>query len=285
MTVIAMTRQLGCLGTEVANGIAGRLGLKIIHSEIVANNVAERLGVEESTVLRYVDGSAALFERLAINKRKLSRYTAEEILKLAQQGGVLIRGWGAATLLRDMPHVISVRVCASMNFRVQVMMERSGSTNAEAVRQHLERIDAAQARAMWASFNVEQEDALLYHIVLNTDRLPVDACVNAVCELARHRRFRDPATVRAEVADKFLEAKVNSALTDEISMDTAPTGVIVSAANGRITLVGTSSSGALRGRAEGIAHRVPGVRHIDNRIVSVPNRGRIFWSPKSGKTV
>jgi len=46
MTVIAMTRQPGSLGSEVANGIAGRLGLKIIHSEIVANNVAERLGVE-----------------------------------------------------------------------------------------------------------------------------------------------------------------------------------------------------------------------------------------------
>jgi cytidylate kinase len=276
MTVIAMTRQLGCLGTEVANGIAGRLGLEMIHSEIVANNVAERLGVEESTVLRYVDGSAALFERLAINKRKFSRYTAEEILNIAQQGRVLIRGWGAATLLRDMPHVISVRVCASINFRVRVMMERFGSEDAEAVRQHLERVDAAQARAMRASFDVEQEDALLYHLVLNTDRLPIDACVNTVCELARHRRFRDPATVRAELANKLLEAKVNSALTDEISVGAAPNGVTVSAANGRITLVATSSSGGLRGRAEKIAHRVPGVRQIDNRIVSVPNRGKAF---------
>ena len=276
MTVIAMTRQLGCLGTEVANGVAGRLGLTIIHSEIVANNVAERLGVEQSTVLRYVDGSAALFERLAINKRKFSRYTAEEVLNIAQQGGVLIRGWGAATLLRDMPHVISVRVCASMDFRVRVMMERLGSNDVEAVCGHLERVDAAQARAMRESFHVEQEDALLYHLVLNTDRLPIDACVNAVCELARHRRFRDPATIRAELANKLLEARVNSALTDEISVGAAPTGVTVSAANGRITLVATSSSGGLRGRAERIAHRVPGVRHIDNRIVSVPNRGKVF---------
>src|SRR5215471_17905815 len=75
MAVIAMTRQLGCLGTEVANGIASRLGLKIIHSEVVANNVAERLGVEEGAVLRYVDRLATLVGRLAINKRRLSRYT------------------------------------------------------------------------------------------------------------------------------------------------------------------------------------------------------------------
>ena len=276
MTVIAMTRQLGCLGAEVAAGVAGRLGLEVILSEIVANNVAERLGVGEGMVQRYVEGSASLFERLAINKRKLSRYTAEEILRIAQGGNVLIRGWGAATLLRDMPQVISVRVCASMDFRVRVMMERLGTTNAEAVREELERFDAAHARAMRASFDVEQEDSLLYHIVLNTDRLPVDACVDAVCGLAAHPRYRNRMTIRTALADKLLETKVSSALSEEIGISIAPTGVSVSADNGRVTLAGTSSSGALRARAEKVAHRVAGVRQIDNRIISVPSRGGEF---------
>src|SRR5215468_12023635 len=154
MIVIAMTRQLGCLGTEVANGIADRLGLKIIHSEIVANNVAERLGVGEGSVLRYVDGSASLFERWAIDKRKLSRYTTEEILRLAQQGNVLIRGWGAAVLLRDIPQVISVRVCAPMAFRVRMMMQKMGIKDPNAVRQEIDRFDAAHSRVMRGSFNV-----------------------------------------------------------------------------------------------------------------------------------
>src|SRR5262245_12043817 len=189
MTVIAMTRQLGCLGTNVANGVAERLGLKIIHSEIVANNVAERLGVEEGTVLRYVDGSASLFERWVIDKRKLSRYTTEEILSIAQQGSVLIRGWGAATLLRDVPHVISVRVCAPMNFRIRIMMERLRSNDAEAVRHELERFDAAHARTLRASFNGEQEDALLYSIFLNPDPLPVDCCCNAVFQTGQPPRL------------------------------------------------------------------------------------------------
>jgi cytidylate kinase len=276
MTVIAMTRQLGCLGSEVASGIAGRLGLKSVHSEIVANHVAERLGVGEGAVRRYVDGSASLFERMAINKRKLSRYTAEEILRIAQHGNVLIRGWGAATLLREMPQVISVRVCASMEFRVGVMMKRTGSKKAEEMRAEIERFDAAQTRAMRASFDVEHEDARLYHIVLNTDRLPVDACVDAVCSLAAHPRFRDRAMTRTALANKLLEAKVKTALTEEIGMGLAPTGVAVSATNGHVTLVATSSSGALRARAEKVAHRVAGVRKIDNRIVSVPSRGSAF---------
>src|ERR1700685_272605 len=145
MTVIAMTRELGSLGTEVAAGIAAKLNLRIIHSEIVTNQVAERLGIEQSTVTRYVDGQASIFERWLINRRKLSRYTCEEMLRLAQQGDVLIRGWGAATLLREMPQVISLRVCAPMDFRVRVMMQRLGVADPDTVRQAVERFDAAHA--------------------------------------------------------------------------------------------------------------------------------------------
>ena len=101
MTVIAMTREIGSLGNDVAAGLAARLGLRMFRSEIVASTVAERLGVETGAVLRYVEGSASLRERWQIDRRKLFRYTAEEILRLAQQGNVLIKGWGAATLLRD----------------------------------------------------------------------------------------------------------------------------------------------------------------------------------------
>ena len=48
MTVIAMTREIGCLGNEVAARAAKRLSLEIVRSEVAASNVARRLGVSES---------------------------------------------------------------------------------------------------------------------------------------------------------------------------------------------------------------------------------------------
>ena len=276
MTVVAMTREMGSLGSEVATAVARELGLTFIHSEIVANQVAGRLGVEESSVRRYVDGSASFMERWLINRRKLSRYTCEEILRLAQRGNVLIRGWGAATVLRDVPQVISVRVCAPMDFRVRTMMKRMGTLDAGAVREEIERFDAAHRRAMHGSFDVEQEDAQFYHLVLNTERLPVDACVRMVCDLAQHPRFADQKKTRWALADKLLEAAVHSALGDQIGPNMAPAGLRVVAVDGKITLAGTSTSGVLRSRAERVAAKVAGVRAIDNRIVSVPPRGGAF---------
>jgi cytidylate kinase len=127
MTVIAMTREIGSHGIDVAAGVAGELGLKIVNSEIVASNVASGLGVQEGTVQRYLEGSASILDRWQIDKRKLSRLTTEEVLGLARQGNVLIRGWGVAALFQDVPQVLSVRVCAPMAVRERALMERIGS--------------------------------------------------------------------------------------------------------------------------------------------------------------
>jgi cytidylate kinase len=273
MTVIAMTREIGSFGLDVAAGLAARLGLEIIQSDTVANSIAERLGVEESAVLRYVTGSASLLQRWQIDRRKLFHYAAEEILRLAQQDNVLVKGWGVATLLRDLPGVISVRVCAPLDFRVRVLMDRLGTKDADAVREQIERYDAARTRTMRAYFNVEQEDPRLYHVVLNTQRLSIEACVKTVSELAQTARFQDNAAIQSTLANKLVEAEISSALVEHISLAAAPLGVSVSVANGKVTLSGTTSSGSVRMRAERIAHDIAGVCHIDNRILSVPTRG------------
>ena len=276
MIVIAMTREIGSFGLDVAAGLAARLGLDIIQSDIVANGIAKRLGVDESAVLRYVDGSASLLERWQIDRRRLFHYAAEEILRLSQQGNVLIKGWGVATLLRDLPGIISVRVCAPMDFRVRVLMDRLGTKDTNAVREQLERYDAARARTMRAYFNIEHEDARLYHIVLNTERLSIETCVKTVSELAESPRFKDTAAIRSTLANRLVEAEICSALADHISIAVAPLGVSVSVADGKVTLAGTTSSGSVRKRAEKIAHDFAGVFQIDNRIVSAPSRGSTF---------
>jgi hypothetical protein len=73
-------------------------------------------------------------------------------------------------------------------------------------------------------FNVEWEDALLYHVTLNTERLPVDVCIDTVCHVDDHPKFwDDPATTYSALADKLLEAKINSAEVGHVIPDPAGT--------------------------------------------------------------
>jgi cytidylate kinase len=154
MVAIAMTREMGTLGKDVAQGIADSLGLKVIHSELVEHDLAKRLGVQESEVHRYLEGNASLLERWKIDKKKLSQYTAEEILEFARDGNVVIRGWGAVAVLRAVPHVLRVRICAPMHFRERVIMERLGLKDAGEARNEIEQNDAAHARIMRGLFGV-----------------------------------------------------------------------------------------------------------------------------------
>src|ERR1700682_1228797 len=95
MVAIAMTREMGTLGEGVAQGIADSLGLKVIHSELVEDDLAARLGVQDSDEHSHLEGGASVLERWKIDKEKLSRYTAEDLLEFARDGNVIIRGWGA----------------------------------------------------------------------------------------------------------------------------------------------------------------------------------------------
>jgi cytidylate kinase len=277
MTVVAMTREIGSHGSEVAAGVAAALGLEIINSEIVVPHVAGRIGVEQSAVQRYLDGKASLFDRWQIDTRKLSQHTLDQILNLALKDNVLIRGWGAAALFQGITRVICVRVCAPMAIRVRVMLERLAAKDAEAIQEEIKRFDAGHSRAMRAAFNFDWNDALLYHMVLNSARMSVDACVDAVCALAKHPDFQgDPAKTTAALADRLLQAKINSALSEQISLTMAPNGISVSVTDGKVTLAGTCSNGAVRAKAEKAAQEIHGVGEINNCIMCVPSRGSGF---------
>ena len=79
MTVIAMTREMGSLGKDVAAKIANQLSLEVIHHEIVEHDIADPLHLHPSEVHNYLEGSPSLLERWKIDRNKLSCYTAEEI--------------------------------------------------------------------------------------------------------------------------------------------------------------------------------------------------------------
>jgi cytidylate kinase len=263
MTVIAMTREMGSLGKDVAAGLAEQMGLTVVHHELVEHHLAEKLGVKESTVHRYLEGEASLLERWKIDKQKLSRFTAEEILELAQKGKVIIRGWGATGVLRHIPHVLRVRVCADMGFRERVMTQRLG-LEAAAARREIDRSDAAHAAIVRSFFGVDWQNPLIYHLVLNTGSVPIETCVTIVRLLAERPEFQETEETRSVLADKLVESRVRAALGDAFA---APVDIRVE--KGKVTLTGTTMGPI--GNVEEVVRSVPGVTDVENRVVVVPS--------------
>src|SRR5687768_6859142 len=131
MPMIAMTREMGSLGKDVAAGVAGRSNRKVVYHEII-EPIANKMRLRKSHVERFLEGRSGIWERLTTDRTSLSIFTADETFRFLRDDSTgVIRGWGAVHLLRNIPHVVRVRICAPLETRIQRMMERLGTDNRE----------------------------------------------------------------------------------------------------------------------------------------------------------
>jgi len=267
MAVIAMTREMGSLGRDVAVGLADKLGLDLIQHEII-EHVADKMHVGESVVNRFLEGRAGLLERWGVDERGLSLYTSEEVINLAAKGNVLIRGWGATYVLGPVSHVVCVRVCAPLQFRAVNLMQRIGVDDERLACKEIEKNDAAHGRTMRQLFDVDWRDPLLYDLVLNTAKIPIDDCVATIAELAGRPAYQETENSLARLADLQLEAKIRTALKDDPRTRDAGQffDIVLENTTGRVKLVGVVHSDAFKEEVEEITASVEGVTEIDNQL-------------------
>jgi cytidylate kinase len=173
MPIVAMTREMGSLGKDVAAGISQELGVPVVHHEII-DSLADKMRLRKSHVVRLLDGQAGILERLTADQTSLSIYTEDELCGLAMRDkGAVIRGWGATHLLTRVPHVVRVRVCAPHALRHKRMLERLRTDDGDFVDEEIRRSDESQGAIMRRYFNVDWADSSHYDLVLNTERVSV----------------------------------------------------------------------------------------------------------------
>jgi cytidylate kinase len=263
MTVIAMTQEMATLGKDVALGVAEALGLQLVRHE-VGDMVAGRMQVKKALIRRIREGKAGKLEKWAADEKTISIFTAEEVLDLAVKGGVLIRGWGATLLLREVPHVPCIRVCAPLELRVQRLMERLETDDEALARHEIEVDDAARHSRMSEHFNVDWGDPTLYDLTLNTGRVPIPTCVEQVVALARSAAFQETAQSREQVRDLALQARTRAAL--KADPRTAAVDVTVTAKGGRVKLTGIVVDNKEKRLANEVVQAVAGVAGIDDEL-------------------
>jgi cytidylate kinase len=231
--------------------------------------------VSRSLITRLREGQAGAIERFKADREGMAIYSAEEVLEIAARGNVVLRGWGATCLLRPVPHVVCVRVTRPFARRVEWLLAELDSDDAESAEDEIRRSDQAHASRMHAQFGVTWGDPLLYDLVLNTERISVESCVQQIRALMERPEFRETEASRALLHDLLLQARVRAALkADE---RTREVNVTIDSAAGHVTLRGmVASAGELAATAE-VAAATPGVAGLDNQL-RVIARSRRFPS-------
>ena len=237
MTVIAMTREMGSLGKDVAAGLAERLGSKVVQHEII-EPLADKMRVRKSHVVRLVEGKANVLDRLTADHTSMSIYTAEETVEMVgkQPHGAVIRTWGATHLLRPIPHVLCVRVCSPMEIRIKRMMERLDTPDRSFVEREIRMSDEAHTAITKRHFGVDWQESSLYDLVLNTERVPIDECVAEVERLVMEQSFQQTEESLSAYSRLSLEVRVASLLRSDPLTKNFRIGVKAGAVPGQVSL-------------------------------------------------
>ena len=271
MPMIAMTREMGSLGKDVAAGIAERLQRKVVYHEII-EPIASKMRLRKSHVERFLDGKAGIWERLTTDKTALSIYTADETFRFLRDGSTgVIRGWGAVHLLKNVPHVVRVRVCAPLETRISRMMERLGTDDRAAVENEIHLSEEAHSAITMRHFGVNWRDPENYDVVLCTERLSVSECVDSVEDVLKMKSFQEtPDSIRL-VDNLSMEWAVRAALRRDSR--TASTSITVECDQGSAKLSGVVGTEKEVVAAAEVAASVAGGSRVDNQLKSTAGAG------------
>ncbi len=263
MTVIAITQDMGSLAKDIAVGLAATMDLTVLRKE-VTDNVAGKMHVSRSLIKRLREGQAGFMERVKTDEKRVALFSAEEVFELANKGNVVIRGWGATCLLRPVPHVLCVRIIRSFAKRVEWLMTSLDTDDRELAETEIRRSDSAHASRMHEQFGVTWGDPLLYDIVLNTDRLSVDACVEQIRLLCNRPEFKQTPQSRQLLANMTLAARGRAAL--KLDESTKDIDITVEAENDKLILSGIVVNADEKMQVEKVATHVTGAVSVEIKL-------------------
>lgn len=264
MTIVAMSREMGSLGLDIAERVARGHHQRVAYHEVLGLT-ANRMRLRRSHVVRLLDGRAGKDEQLTPDRTSRALYTPAETFDLLRDEDVgVVRGWGAVPLLQEVAHVVKVRVCAPMGMRVRRMMERLDTDDQGFVENEIMVSDATQDAITRRHFGIDWRDASQYDLVLNTGELTIGECVDEIESLMEASRVqRTSESVR--VFDNLrLQWHVLAALRKDPRTTTMD--LDVRAERGNVRLRGMLGRGLSRGDAVEVAFSVEGVEKVTSEI-------------------
>lgn len=191
--VVAVARQVGVGGEEVAQAVARRLGFRYVDYQVI-QSAAEEAGVSPETVSEAEHTPSLLtriLEALARNpsmpvaawadplplassplftSADFRKFVENVIRDLAEQGGCVIVGHAAQIILADRVDTLSVLITGSPEFRARRIMAGMG-VDEKAALKVVERTDHERTEYFQRFYDAGWLTACTYDLCLNTDHV------------------------------------------------------------------------------------------------------------------
>ncbi|MBU1398458.1 MAG: cytidylate kinase-like family protein, partial [Proteobacteria bacterium] len=204
MSIITISRGSYSRGKQVAEKLALKLGYECISRDILLE-ASDEFNIPEIKLIRALHDPASVLNRFSHGKEKYINYLYTALLQHVRKDNIVYHGLAGQYFLRDIPHVLKVRVIADMRDRVNEEMRRENISADEALFV-LHKDD--EERRKWALqvYGTDTWDSRLYDIVLHIGRLTVDDAVDILFDTVQKPNFKTTTESKKLVEDLALSA-------------------------------------------------------------------------------
>lgn len=264
MAIITVSRQVGSLGTEMAEAVAERLRYEYVDKEKIGKALAA-YGLPEPELERFDEKKPPFWDSWQVQRKKFLHFLEAVIYDFAGRGNVVIVGRGGQVLLKDLPGVLQVRVIAPFEMRVKRLLAEKGGDERQMGRL-LRRSDRDSEGFIRTFFDMDWDDAALYDFVLNTQKISLDTAVAMVLEGVQSREIREGERQSQErLANLALAQKVEATLLTVLGVEVRHVSAQVE--KGAVTLRGSVPTAKDKDDCERAVAALDGVQKIDNQML------------------
>lgn len=264
MAIITITRGLHSGGEVLAQSLAGKLGARCV-SDDVLREAAKKYNLPEEKVASVFEGSPGFWERLTESRRIYLAYVQAQLAEWAKDDALVYHGNAGQELLREVPHVLKVRLMVPIERRIQLIQERFNYPRDKAAA-FVEKIDDERTKRMRYLYNQDWRDPRRYDITFNLERLPMAYAEDIILDLVKRPEFTlDEGKVPA-FHDFLIKSRIYAVLAG--SLVGRLSLITVTVTNGVVRLQGTlTSNESLIEQIVEQIKKLDGVKDVVNEIV------------------
>ncbi len=212
MSVITISRGSYSRGKEVAEKVAQRLGYECIAQEVL-DAASKEFNIAETELVNAIHDAPPISNRFVYGREKYLTYFQKALLHHLQKDNIVYHGLAGHFFVKDISHVLKVRVITDLEDRIRVFRERNGISRKEALR-FIRKLD--EQRKKWSKqlYGSYPWNPRLYDLVINTKKNTIDDAVDLICHTAMIEDFRTTPQSKKAMDDLVLSADIKAALID-----------------------------------------------------------------------
>ncbi len=190
MSLITVTTSMGCGALSVTKEVAEHLKLELYDDDRLQQE-AVSMGYSSEDLKAFDEKAPGLFDRLLRLRPEIyDELMAGVIYEVARRGEGIIIGHGSFYFLKDFTCALHLRLHASNPFRIQRLVDTRKVSPETAIKM-IESRDTELKGFLDFLFQIDWNDLSLYDLVINMDKLGIDAAVEMIVNLAETEHIQE----------------------------------------------------------------------------------------------